>query len=112
MPPAKSKSARRNQAATAAAKAQAKAKNPHNRVYSSEPDSEGEPDPLDELIPLPDGLEPDAEDRIEIDTWEKINRRLLDEEDVEEVAKLVTWCFFKWDDLQYDQCELAITHAL
>ena len=109
MPPAQTKSAKQKKLAAVEAKAKAKAKNPRNRVLSSEPSSEEEPDPLDDLPPLPDGLEPDAEDRIEIDEWEKLNKRSLDEEDVEEVAKLASWCFVKWDDLQYDQCELRIS---
>jgi hypothetical protein len=73
-------------------------KQPKNRIMS---DSENET----ELDPLPDGLEPEPEDRIEIDEWEEQTGRELFEEDAESVAKYVTWCFVKWDDLQYDQCE-------
>lgn len=58
---------------------------------------------------LPDGVEPDPEDRIEISEWEERTDRELYEEDAEEIAKYVTWCFIKWDDLQYDQCE-CIAH--
>jgi hypothetical protein len=75
---------------------------------SSDEESEDEPDPLDSLPELPDGVEPDPADRIEIDDWEKQTRRKLEAEDVDEVARLATWCFVKWDDLQHDQCELSI----
>ena len=41
----------------------------------------------------PDGLEPPASDQMEIDEWERQTGRVLTEEDVDEVAGLVTWCF-------------------
>jgi hypothetical protein len=41
----------------------------------------------------PDGLEPPREDQMSIDEWEKNAGRILEEEDVEEVAKMVVWCF-------------------
>ncbi|ORY30527.1 SNF2 family N-terminal domain-domain-containing protein [Naematelia encephala] len=52
---------------------------------------------------LPDGLMPPPEKRLDIDLWEEAAGRDLTEDDLDEVAPLVTWCFFKWDDLQYDQ---------
>lgn len=54
----------------------------------------------------PDGVAPDLEDMIAIDDWEKMAGRQLDEDDVDEIAGMVTWCYAKWDDLQYEQCEL------
>ncbi|WWC96240.1 hypothetical protein V866_003107 [Kwoniella sp. B9012] len=62
--------------------------------------------PADEMrrqYGLRDGQKPPAEMQIDIDTWEEKAGRELDEDDVDEVAGLVTWCFVKWDDLQYDQ---------
>lgn len=41
----------------------------------------------------PDGIEPPAEEKIDIDEWEKKAGRILTEDDVEEVAPLVTWCY-------------------
>ncbi|WWC62726.1 uncharacterized protein I303_105323 [Kwoniella dejecticola CBS 10117] len=52
---------------------------------------------------LRDGQEPPGNMQVEIEEWERLSKRSLEEEDVEEVAGLVTWCFVKWDDLQYDQ---------
>ncbi|OCF72795.1 hypothetical protein I204_06024 [Kwoniella mangroviensis CBS 8886] len=66
----------------------------------------GERSPADEMrrqYGLRDGQKPPAEMQMDIDTWEEKAGRELDEDDVDEVAGLVTWCFVKWDDLQYDQ---------
>lgn len=54
-----------------------------------------------------DGIEPYANKQMNIDDWETETGRKLIEDDVDEVAKLVTWYYVKWDDLQYDQCESA-----
>lgn len=53
-----------------------------------------------------DGIEPPPEHRVNIDQWEELAGNKLGEDDVDQVAKLVTWCYAKWDDLQYDQCKL------
>ncbi|WRT67913.1 uncharacterized protein IL334_004887 [Kwoniella shivajii] len=52
---------------------------------------------------LKDGQEPPRDMQMDIDLWEEKTNRDLDEDDIDEVAGLVTWCFVKWDDLQYDQ---------
>ncbi|WWC88517.1 uncharacterized protein L201_003428 [Kwoniella dendrophila CBS 6074] len=62
--------------------------------------------PADEMrknLGLKDGQEPPLDMQLDIDDWEEQARRDLEEEDVDEVSGLVTWCFVKWDDLQYDQ---------
>ncbi|ORX37279.1 SNF2 family N-terminal domain-domain-containing protein [Kockovaella imperatae] len=58
------------------------------------------------LSPRPDGVNPPEEEKMEIDEWEERSGRSLQPEDADEIAGLITWCFVKWDDLQYDQCEL------
>jgi hypothetical protein len=40
----------------------------------------------------PDGVEPSNEEMMEIDTWEEVTGRELGEEDVDDVAEMVTWC--------------------
>jgi hypothetical protein len=60
----------------------------------------------DATIDMIDGIEPAREQQVGIDDWELATGRNLDENDVDEVAKLVTWYYVKWDDLQYDQCQL------
>lgn len=52
-----------------------------------------------------DGLEPPKDKQMDIDDWEEESGRELGPDDVDQVAKLVTWCYVKWDDLQYEQCE-------
>lgn len=52
-----------------------------------------------------DGEKPPVEKAVEIERWENMAGRKLSEDDVDEVAPLVTWFMAKWDDLQYDQCE-------
>jgi hypothetical protein len=54
---------------------------------------------------MDDGIEPSADQRVSIDDWEERASIALDESDVNHVAKMVTWCYVKWDDLQYDQCK-------
>ncbi|WOO77567.1 Chromodomain-helicase-DNA-binding protein 4 [Vanrija pseudolonga] len=49
------------------------------------------------------GKEPPIEKAVEIERWESMAGRKLSEDDVDEVATLVTWFLAKWDDLQYDQ---------
>jgi hypothetical protein len=44
-----------------------------------------------------DGIEPPPEDMMDIDTWETRTGRDLDEDDVDEVAGMVTWCFVSPD---------------
>jgi hypothetical protein len=44
----------------------------------------------------PDGIKPPHEDMVEINTWETRTGRELDEDDVDEVAGMVTWCFVSW----------------
>jgi hypothetical protein len=63
---------------------------------------------VDATIDMVDGIEPSREQQVSIDDWELATGRNLDENDVEEVAKLVTWYYVKWDDLQYDQCQLFL----
>lgn len=41
----------------------------------------------------PDGLEPPGSRRMEIEEWERKSNKILTEEDTDEVADLVTWCF-------------------
>lgn len=52
------------------------------------------------------GIWPAEDLQMAIDDWEDKTGHALGPDDVDQVAKLVTWCFVKWDDLQYDQCEL------
>lgn len=52
---------------------------------------------------IPDGLPLPDDELIEIEEWEILTGRRLLETDVEEVAGLVGWGLFKWQDLQYDQ---------
>ncbi|WVQ83032.1 hypothetical protein IAT38_005170 [Cryptococcus sp. DSM 104549] len=62
--------------------------------------------PMEELRKkhgLKDGIQPPEHMRVELDEWERLAKRQLEEEDVDEVAGLVSWCLVKWDDLQYDQ---------
>jgi hypothetical protein len=54
-----------------------------------------------------DGIEPRSDEQMNIDDWEEETGRELNENDADEVAKLVTWYYVKWDDLQYDQCKSA-----
>lgn len=61
---------------------------------------------------LKDGIEPPANQQIDIDEWEQETGRELGSDDVDQVAKLVTWCYVKWDDLQYDQCESQLLLSL
>ncbi|WVQ96611.1 hypothetical protein IAU59_003716 [Kwoniella sp. CBS 9459] len=56
-----------------------------------------------ERLGLKDGAQPPKDMMVDIDEWEERTGRELDESDVDEIAGLVTWCFVKWDDLQYDQ---------
>lgn len=99
--------------ASKSAKVPPKARNPRNRIESdSELDESGATESKEVKYDLPalvDGLEPYPEDRIEIDEWERLNHDHLNEGDVDRIIGLVTWCFVKWDDLQYDQCELGST---
>lgn len=39
------------------------------------------------------GVQPPQADKIEIDRWEERTGRTLTSEDVDEVARLVTWCY-------------------
>ncbi|KAL1408199.1 hypothetical protein Q8F55_005004 [Vanrija albida] len=63
-----------------------------------------------------DGQMPPVEKALEIERWENMAGRRLSEDDVDEVAPLVTWFLGKWDDLQYDQFDSelypAFKHAL
>ncbi|WWD18597.1 hypothetical protein CI109_103050 [Kwoniella shandongensis] len=52
---------------------------------------------------LKEGIQPPQDMRVEIDEWERRTGRELQEGDVDELAGLVSWCFVKWDDLQYEQ---------
>lgn len=54
-------------------------------------------------LDIPDGLPLPDDELIEIEEWEILTGRSLDETDVEDVAGLVGWGLFKWQDLQYDQ---------
>lgn len=56
---------------------------------------------------IPDGLPLPDDELIEIEEWEILTGRRLLETDVEEVAGLVGWGLFKWQDLQYDQGKTA-----
>jgi len=70
------------------------------------------PDYGDAIETMVDGIEPSADDQMNIDDWEEATGRELNEDDVDEVAKLITWYYVKWDDLQYDQCESAFTYRI
>lgn len=50
-----------------------------------------------------DGIQPPESGAVWIDTWEEMTDRALTEDDLDEIAPLVTWSFVKWCDLQYDQ---------
>lgn len=54
-------------------------------------------------LDIPDGLPLPDDELIEIEEWEILTGRSLDETNIEEVAGLVGWGLFKWQDLQYDQ---------
>jgi len=93
-----------------------------NRVVSLSPSPSAEPNTEPHRgYRHTDGLEPSDKDRVPIDDWEIRTGRTLTDEDIEEVAGLVSWCYVssthfrrcigadgkvKWDDLQYDQCKL------
>jgi hypothetical protein len=66
------------------------------------------PDYGDATTDMVDGIEPYSDKQMHIDDWEETTGRALGEDDVDEVAKLVTWYYVKWDDLQYDQCKSAL----
>ena len=53
-----------------------------------------------------DGVEPPEEERMDIDDWEKKAGRVLTEEDVDEVARMVTWCFVTPFPFASDNCIL------
>lgn len=60
-----------------------------------------------------DGLIPEDEgDLIPIDEWEHRAGRQLEEDDVDEIAGMVSWLLAKWDDLQYDQCTCPLSFHL
>jgi hypothetical protein len=44
----------------------------------------------------PDGVEPPVADQMDIDTWESKAGRVLEEKDVDEVARMVSWCYVSW----------------
>lgn len=56
-------------------------------------------------LDIPDGLRLPDDELIEIEEWEALTGRRLVETDVDEIAGLVGWGLFKWEDLQYDQGE-------
>jgi hypothetical protein len=85
-------------------KAKARGKGPKNVSRSTSTDLAESGDATTDMI---DGIEPPREQQVGIDDWELATGRNLDENDVDEVAKLVTWYYVKWDDLQYDQCQLS-----
>ena len=85
----------------------AKGKGRKNNSRSASTEASG-----DAAIDMIDGIEPPRDQQVGIDDWEREAGRKLDEDDVEEVAKLVTWYFVKWDDLQYDQCQLPPTRLV
>ena len=68
--------------------------------------------PVEEVFKRADGVEPPVEDRMEIDEWEKRAGRVLNEDDAEEIAPLVTWCFVS-DHLHHSQifCTDRLTWA-
>lgn len=82
-----------------------KAKGKHDRSRSSSVFDVEE----DDIDGLTDGVEPPQDMQVNIDEWERMTDRDLGPEDTDQVAKLVTWCYVKWDDLQYDQCKLSST---
>lgn len=55
----------------------------------------------------PDGIEPPPEDMMDIDTWEARTGRDLDEDDVDEVAGMVTWCFVSLGPKSCDQASVC-----
>ena len=85
----------------------AKGKGRKNNSRSASTEASG-----DATIDTIDGIEPPRDQQVGIDDWEREAGRKLDEDDVEEVAKLVTWYYVKWDDLQYDQCQLPPTRLV
>ncbi|ADV21994.1 pol II transcription elongation factor [Cryptococcus gattii E566] len=54
-------------------------------------------------LDIPDGLRLPDDELIEIEEWEALTGRRLVETDVDEIAGLVGWGLFKWEDLQYDR---------
>ncbi|KAE8538898.1 hypothetical protein D1P53_005266 [Cryptococcus gattii VGV] len=54
-------------------------------------------------LDIPDGLRLPDDELVEIEEWEALTGRRLVETDVDEIAGLVGWGLFKWEDLQYDQ---------
>lgn len=49
---------------------------------------------------------PRMEDMIPIEQYERVCKRKFTEMDVEELADKVVWMYVKWQDLQYEACEL------
>jgi len=90
-PPPKAKKARKN----------------ISRSRRSTSETTGTPNYGDATETMVDGIEPSAAEQMNIDDWEEAAGRELNENDVDEVAKLITWYYVKWDDLQYDQCKSA-----
>jgi len=91
-------------------KAKKKARKNLSKAQRDVSESSSTPDYGDATITMIDGIEPDSDKQMHIDDWEEATGSELDEDDVEEVAKLITWYYVKWDDLQYDQCQSAIPH--
>lgn len=56
---------------------------------------------------MPDGVEPPTSQRIDIDEWQRRAGRTLMEEDAEEVARLVTWCFVRQDRIVLSRADKA-----
>lgn len=84
------------QAVTIAVKTKTKTKTPFEQLQAD--------------LNIPDGLRPPDDVLIEIEEWEALTGRKLVETDVDEIAGLVGWGLFKWEDLQYDQGE-SHTHT-
>lgn len=64
------------------------------RIMSETPsDQSSEQDGISNLHNLPDGLEPSGAFRMDIDEWEEKSRRELSENDVDDVAGMVTCCY-------------------
>lgn len=64
------------------------------RILSESP-STASPEPDESSWTGPDGLEPPLSQRIDVDEWERKRGRVLTQDDTDEVARLVSWCFVR-----------------
>ena len=62
-------------------------------AYGTKPNNVGQKAVGGDPASRPDGLEPEDKNMIEVDEWERKTMRELTEDDADEVAPFVTWCF-------------------